>query len=181
MNRADYGTLLRYARRLPVHLFKEGDEAAAEEVEETVKAIKMRPTMPIITCLCGSTRFWKAFREASLIETMMGKIVLSTGSMSGSDDDHFSHLPAETWEPLKVKLDTLHFRKIELADRVLILNVQDYIGESTTRELNHARSLGKIVMWWEHPSAHAIDKEFSYANISGLYPIAGLTKGVPNV
>ena len=40
-------------------------------------------------------------------------------------------------------------RKIDLADEVLILNVNGYIGESTARELAYARSLGKPVRFLE--------------------------------
>ena len=36
-----------------------------------------------------------------------------------------------------------------LADEVLILNVNGYIGESTARELAYARSLGKPVRFLE--------------------------------
>lgn len=37
----------------------------------------MTQTRPTIVCLCGSTRFLQAFREANLRETLDGKIVLS--------------------------------------------------------------------------------------------------------
>ena len=42
-------------------------------------------------------------------------------------------------------LDELHLRKIDLADEVLILNVDGYIGESTSRELAYAQKLEKRV------------------------------------
>lgn len=104
---------------------------------------------PIIVCLCGSTRFWRTFQEASLRETMAGKIVLSIGAASGTNDEHFGNLPRDEYDRVKTMLDELHLRKIDLADEVLILNVGGYIGESTARELAHARSLGKPVRFWE--------------------------------
>jgi hypothetical protein len=50
---------------------------------------------------------------------------------------------------LKVRLDELHKRKIDLADEVLILNVGGYLGESTRSELAYARYLGKPVRFLE--------------------------------
>lgn len=105
--------------------------------------------VPKIVCLCGSTRFWRTFQEASLKETLAGKIVLSIGAASATDDDHFGHLPADEIAALKERLDILHFRKIDMADEVLILNVDGYIGESTTRELNYGRNLGKRIRFLE--------------------------------
>jgi hypothetical protein len=107
---------------------------------------------PTIVCLCGSTRFWREFQRASLRETMAGKIVLSIGAATGTDDEHFGNLPQEEYDRIKVELDELHLRKIDLADEVLILNVDGYIGESTGRELAYARRAGKFVRFLEdHP------------------------------
>ena len=78
---------------------------------------------PIIVCLCGSTRFWREFQRASLRETLAGRIVLSIGAASGTDDEHFSNLPRDEYDAIKETLDELHLRKIDLADEVLILNV----------------------------------------------------------
>lgn len=101
--------------------------------------------LPTIVCLCGSTRFWRAFQRAGLEETMAGRIVLSIGAASGTDDEHFGNLPRDEYDRIKTMLDNLHMRKIDMADEVLILNVDGYIGESTARELAYARKLGKVV------------------------------------
>jgi hypothetical protein len=98
---------------------------------------------PVIVCLCGSTRFSQAFRDANLRETLAGRIVLSIGCDFKSDDG--LGLTADD----KARLDALHLRKVALADEVLILNVGGYIGESTGRELAHARRLGKRVRFLE--------------------------------
>jgi hypothetical protein len=107
---------------------------------------------PTIVCLCGSTRFSEAFQEASLNETLAGKIVLSIGCNMRSDQDIFGHLPADELIRIKAGLDELHLRKIDLADEVLILNVGGYIGESTSRELAYARAHGKPVRFLENGS-----------------------------
>lgn len=104
---------------------------------------------PVIVCLCGSTRFSKAFQQANLQETLAGRIVLTIGADMKSDDDLFADKSPEELKAIKSRLDWLHFRKIDLADEVLILNVDGYIGESTRRELEYARSLGRRIRFWE--------------------------------
>jgi hypothetical protein len=104
-------------------------------------------TFPTIVCLCGSTRFWRQFQRSGLDETMAGRIVLSIGAATGTDDEHFGNLPQEEYDRIKEMLDTLHLRKIDLADEVLILNLDDYVGQSTMRELGYARAAGKRVRW----------------------------------
>lgn len=105
---------------------------------------------PTIVCLCGSTRFWRSFQQAGLSETMAGRIVLSIGAASGTDDEHFGNLPRDEYDRVKTMLDELHMRKIDLADEVLILNVGGYIGESTARELAYARERSKVIRFLEN-------------------------------
>ena len=56
-------------------------------------------------------------------------------------------------------MDELHLRKIDLADEVHVVNPGGYIGASTRREIEYARSKGKPVKfdqtpgWWESASA----------------------------
>jgi hypothetical protein len=102
---------------------------------------------PVIICLCGSARFDESFREANLQETLAGKIVLTVGCDFKSDS---ALGPAPE---VKERLDALHLQKIALADEVLILNVNGYIGESTARELRHAIELGKEVRFLEPDKA----------------------------
>ncbi len=123
--------------------------AALEQHDCTPREGYEQPARPVVVCLCGSTRFWREFQRASLAETIAGKIVLSIGAASGTDDEHFGNLPREEYDHVKAMLDELHLRKIEMADEVLILNIGDYIGESTARELAYARKLGKTVRFLE--------------------------------
>lgn len=110
---------------------------------------RLKLVRPTIVCLCGSTRFGAAFREANLAETLRGKIVLSIGCDMRSDAELFAHNTDSEREQVKERLDKLHLRKIDLADEVLILNAGGYIGESTQRELDYARRLGKTVHFLE--------------------------------
>lgn len=45
----------------------------------------------------------------------------------------------------KTVLDALHLHKIDLADRVLVVNPGGYVGESTSREIAYAHATGKPV------------------------------------
>jgi hypothetical protein len=126
----------------------------------TAIAAWYRADRPAIVCLCGSTRFWRTFQEAGLRETLAGRIVLSIGAASGTDDGHFGDLPRDEYDRVKADLDTLHLKKIELADEVLILDCpgedgQPYVGESTARELAHARALGKRIRFWSEENARS--------------------------
>lgn len=103
---------------------------------------------PTIVCLCGSTRFYDTWQRLNYEETMAGKIVLAVGFYPHSAEQAHGEDVGCTPEQ-KVMLDELHLRKIDLADEVLILNVGDYIGESTRRELAYAMNAGKIVRFLE--------------------------------
>ncbi len=105
---------------------------------------------PVVVCLCGSTRFMDTFFAAGWEETLADRIILSVGVCKYGPADH----TGEWLGPETVKrLDELHFRKIDLADEVLILNVGGYIGESTRHELDYAYETGKIVRFWEPDKA----------------------------
>jgi hypothetical protein len=99
---------------------------------------------PRVVCLCGSTRFGDAFRDAQRDETLAGRIVLTVGLLG-----HAEGLDMDG--PVKAMLDELHLRKIDLADEVLCLNVGGYVGQSTRREVEYARLTGKPVRYLEPP------------------------------
>ena len=101
---------------------------------------------PEIVCLCGSTRFVDTFNEWRKKLTYEGKIVLSieiVTSQSVETDPQYSK------PELKEMLDDLHLRKIDLADTVMVLNVDNYIGESTRKEILYAESIGKPIEYLE--------------------------------
>lgn len=117
-------------------------------IAEALAALEGSVPMPKIVCLCGSTRFWRTFQEVALKETLAGNIVLSIGAASGTDDEHFGNLSREEYDAVKERLDQLHLRKIELADEVIVLSVEGYIGDSTRREVAHAQNLRKPIRWY---------------------------------
>ncbi|MET0844275.1 MAG: hypothetical protein ABWY23_10505, partial [Mycetocola sp.] len=79
---------------------------------------------PEIVCICGSIRFVDEMRAANRDLTFAGIIVVAPGEADEIIDDE-----------QKAALDALHLRKIDLADRVLVVNPGGYVGESTRREI----------------------------------------------
>lgn len=111
----------------------------------------IRPAIrPRIVTLCGSTRFYEAFQEWNYRLTMGGEIVLSVGfyphstAEAGKHGEGVGHDSAE-----KIALDELHKRKIDLSDRVFVLNVGGYIGEGTRSEIAYAEAVGVPVDYLE--------------------------------
>jgi hypothetical protein len=95
---------------------------------------------PKVVCLCGSTKFMDKFGEVTRRLTLAGEIVVGPACVTtGQSID----------EETKRRLDVLHLRKIDLADYVFVLNVDGYIGESTTREVVYAMSIGKPIQFLE--------------------------------
>lgn len=113
------------------------------EGNETVSA------KPEVVTLCGSTRFYDTFQEANYDLTMQGKIVLSVGFYPHSKAEHGHGEGVGHDSVEKVALDELHKRKIDLSDRVLVLNVGGYIGDSTRGEIAYAESIGVPVDYLE--------------------------------
>ena len=91
----------------------------------------------VVVCLCGSTRFRTEIAEANRVATMAGKIVLAPGV--------FSHAGDPITDEDKVRLDRLHFEKIDMADEVLVVNPGGYIGEGALREIEYAERTRKPV------------------------------------
>ena len=113
---------------------------------KTGKQPAEQPVRPKIVCLCGSTRFVETFNEYRKKFTYDGCIVLSieiVTSQSKKDDPQFIN------SELKLMLDELHKRKIDLADEVFVLNVGGYIGDSTRSEIEYATKHGKPIKYLE--------------------------------
>ena len=102
---------------------------------------------PEIICFCGSSRFISEMSVMMWEAEKMGKIALGLHlvPMEYAKCEH--HL-AES-QGVAEQMDALHLKKIDLADRVFIVNVGGYIGESTRREIAYARERGKNITWLE--------------------------------
>jgi len=107
---------------------------------------------PKVVCLCGSTSFADRHAISRWELEQQGHIVLMINylpswyahSQGWEGSDHFGEQAG-----LKKHLDELHFRKIDLADEVLVINIGGYIGENTRKEIEYAESTGKPVEYLE--------------------------------
>ncbi|MCX4400041.1 hypothetical protein OG887_43955 (plasmid) [Streptomyces sp. NBC_00053] len=84
------------------------------------------PDRPEIVCICGSTRFMDEMRAVNRDLTFAGVIVVAPGEADEMITDK-----------QKTALDALHLRKIDLADRVLVVNVNLRLGSPPTGPRRH--------------------------------------------
>ena len=104
---------------------------------------------PVIT-LCGSTKFKDEFMEAQKRLTLAGNIVISVGLFGHSGDEEvWEGMDEGTLTQTKEMLDDMHKRKIDMADSILVINVDGYIGESTRSEIAYAKAAGKQILYLE--------------------------------
>ena len=96
--------------------------------------------MVTVITLCGSMRFRAEFERLNAELTLAGHVVLAPTALSPSTE-----LTGEE----RARLGRIHLQKVAMADEVLVVNVGGYVGESTRREIEHARSRGIRVRFLE--------------------------------
>ena len=150
-----------------------------------------------VVTLCGSTKFMDAFLAEQRRLTLEGFIVISVG-LFGHDEvwlckqcgfgeregQHHNPEWAQSYHKFvpkidlgtedapsetKLMLDNLHFRKIDLADRVHIINAQGYIGYSTGNELHYAYWRGRDITYMD-PDSPADPSMFEHVYADGQRP-----------
>lgn len=110
-------------------------------------------TRPPVIVFCGSSRFvaemavlmWEQEKKGCIA---MGLHLLPDAAATRADGSVIEHHLAEE-QGVAAQMDELHLRKIDLADEVFVVDVEGYIGESTTREIVYATTLGKPVGYLE--------------------------------
>ena len=109
-----------------------------------------------VICLCGSTRFTEEMLIVQWNFTKQGHVVLSWCALPDNYMKvHKDKAHVGDQEGVKEIVDEVHKRKIDLADEVFVININGYIGESTTSEVLYAMEQGKSVRYlepeWEYP------------------------------
>jgi hypothetical protein len=105
---------------------------------------------PTVVCLCGSSRWPYAHMAVMMRETLAGNIVIPMGCYGHADfptGAKQATSDGDEADAVKQMLDQLHFRKIDLADQVIVVMVDSVIGNSTRREIAYAESQGKLVRY----------------------------------
>lgn len=95
--------------------------------------------MKVIT-ICGSLKYQNIMMEEAQKLTMEGNCVL-TPTYPVIKDYKISQ---EEMNNLKES----HLKRIELSDAIYVLNVDNYIGESTSIEIDYASSLNKEIIYY---------------------------------
>lgn len=111
----------------------------------------MSEKKPKIVVLCGSSRFVEIMAVCAwFIERDEKAITMGLHLLPGwyCRERIPSHLAEH--EGVAADMDALHLRKIDLADEIFVVNVNDYIGSSTTNEVNYAIGHGKNIRWFTH-------------------------------
>ena len=95
--------------------------------------------MKIIT-LCGSLKFQKEMMIIAEKMALEGYCILTPVYPVLEN--------AEKTEKQLIKLKEEHFKRIELSDAILVVNVNNYIGNSTNIEIKYAKKLGKEIIYY---------------------------------
>lgn len=96
--------------------------------------------MKIIT-VCGSLRFMKEMMEITEKMELQGNCMLSPIYPTKPDKDAYTENEA-------LMLAKMHKEKIKTSDAILVVNVDNYIGNSTKSEIDFAKSLGKEIIYY---------------------------------
>lgn len=92
--------------------------------------------MKVVT-LCGSMKFQGEMMQIAEKLALDGDCVLTPVYIVTK------HLEITDEEIKRLKIE--QFKRIELSDEILIVNIDGYVGESTLAEIEYARRLGKEV------------------------------------
>ena len=95
--------------------------------------------MKIIT-LCGSIKFQKEMMIVAEKMALEGDCILTPVYPT------IENLKRSEEQLQKLKEE--HFKRIELSDAILVINVNNYIGNSTNIEIEYAKELGKEIMYF---------------------------------
>ena len=95
--------------------------------------------MKIIT-LCGSLKFQKEMMIAAEKMALEGNCILTPVYPTLEN--------CERTEEQLIKLKEAHFKRIELSDAILVINVNNYIGNSTNLEIEYAKKIGKEILYY---------------------------------
>lgn len=95
--------------------------------------------MKIIT-LCGSLRFQKEMMEVAEKMALKGNCILTPVYPVLEN--------SKRTEEQMQKLKEAHFKRIEISDAILVVNINNYIGKSTNLEIEYAKTLGKEILYY---------------------------------
>ena len=93
-----------------------------------------------VVVMIGPTRFQDSFIEEAWKLTKEGKIVWLPNFRPSTMMSKGFDIPEE-------ELEDIGFSKIDMADSVYVVNEEGYVGSSTSKEIEHAKSIGKPIKY----------------------------------
>ncbi len=96
--------------------------------------------MKVIT-ICGSFKFRREMIEVAEQMTLKGNCILMPNDLSRPNKESYTEEEA-------IIIDQMHKEKIKLSDSILVLNKDNYIGNSTKSEIEYAKSLNKEIIYY---------------------------------
>lgn len=111
----------------------------------------MSKEKPKIVVLCGSSRFCDVMAVCAwFIERDERAITMGLHLLPGWYNEELIPDHLAEHEGVADAMDELHLRKIDLCDEIFIVNFNDYIGNSTKREIEYAQAQNKNIRWYTH-------------------------------
>lgn len=129
----------------------------SQDANKSYMGVPLTPCNAKIITLCGSSRFcaemailaWE-FEKGGLIALglhLLPQTYCEENGMVPDESGRIHHIGEQ--QGVEDQMDALHFKKIEMADSIYVVNVGGYIGKSTSREIAYAEHLGKPVSYLE--------------------------------
>lgn len=126
------------------------------EIDRIVGIIKERDvteqTKPKIVVMCGSSRYVDIMAVCAWLVERDEHAIVMTLHLLPCWYDNINLIPDHLAEHEGVAdaMDELHLKKIDLATEVFVVNHDDYIGDSTKKEIEYTQNLGKKIRWFTH-------------------------------
>lgn len=94
----------------------------------------------MIITICGSLKFQQEMITIAQKMTFLGHCVITPIFQTSKN-------PNYTEEQIQ-NLKNAHLKKIDISDAILVVNVNNYIGESTLLEIEYAKKHNKQVLYY---------------------------------
>ena len=104
--------------------------------------------------LCGSTKFRTEYEEMNKVLSKRGHVVYSVSC--------FMHSGDTLTDEEKITLDLVHLKKILYSDFIFVIDKDEYVGESTRKEIQWAELNEKGILYY---SAYI---KPDYFNVNGI-------------
>lgn len=146
-------------------------------LEHIRRTINLDNYFPTIVTLCGSTRFMDEFILSQKKLTLEGKLVISVGLFGHQEIDKI-----DMEGDIKKTLDELHFRKIDLADEIFVINGKRWCCSKCGK---FADDTGTLVCTstcrpdiWKYPSTGVMKPYIGFSTRNEIEYALGLGKPI---